>query len=199
MATVRALRLFPGGCIGQLNPEDISSYNLATDLTTAMGIYWRVKEWDFFAGNRADEIGQDATILESENYNPETEKDLICGGGGSSTFLAVPPYIDEVGEESLFGVLSIFWVGQSAGFYEGNFYPEISFFSGRDPSDINGFIASLGQFGFFYEIELPYLLPAQVTYRLEVTPKTFWPYDPGDGGGPIYDSATGEQLRAFPD
>ena len=26
----------------------------------------------------------------------------------------------------------------------------------------------------------------------------YWPYDPGDGGGPIYDSATGAQLRPFP-
>jgi hypothetical protein len=25
----------------------------------------------------------------------------------------------------------------------------------------------------------------------------YWPYDPGDGGGPIYDSATGQQLRPF--
>jgi hypothetical protein len=24
------------------------------------------------------------------------------------------------------------------------------------------------------------------------------PYDPNDGGGPIYDSATGAQLRGFP-
>lgn len=26
----------------------------------------------------------------------------------------------------------------------------------------------------------------------------YWPYDPGDGGGPIYDTTTGEQLRPFP-
>jgi hypothetical protein len=26
----------------------------------------------------------------------------------------------------------------------------------------------------------------------------YWPYDPGDGGGPIYDSTTGAQLRPFP-
>jgi len=26
----------------------------------------------------------------------------------------------------------------------------------------------------------------------------YWPYDPQDGGGPIYDSATGAQLRSFP-
>jgi hypothetical protein len=26
----------------------------------------------------------------------------------------------------------------------------------------------------------------------------YWPYDPGDGGGPIYNSTTGTQLRPFP-
>jgi hypothetical protein len=26
----------------------------------------------------------------------------------------------------------------------------------------------------------------------------YWPYDPNDGGGPIYDSTTGQQLREFP-
>ena len=26
----------------------------------------------------------------------------------------------------------------------------------------------------------------------------YWPYDPNDGLGPIYDSTTGEQLRPFP-
>lgn len=30
-----------------------------------------------------------------------------------------------------------------------------------------------------------------------LTAEEYWPYDPGDGGGPIYDSATGQQLRAF--
>ncbi|MGA1235079.1 MAG: hypothetical protein ACO3VR_14265 [Lutimaribacter sp.] len=31
-----------------------------------------------------------------------------------------------------------------------------------------------------------------------VSVEEYWPYDPGDGLGPIYDSATGAQLRAFP-
>ena len=35
-----------------------------------------------------------------------------------------------------------------------------------------------------------------VSARLE--PLEYWPYDPGDDGGPIYDSTTGQQLRAFP-
>jgi hypothetical protein len=33
---------------------------------------------------------------------------------------------------------------------------------------------------------------------LEIEAVEYWPYDPGDGGGPIYDKDTGAQLRAFP-
>jgi hypothetical protein len=35
-----------------------------------------------------------------------------------------------------------------------------------------------------------------ISMAIEAT--EYWPYDPGDGGGPIYDSETGQQLRAFP-
>jgi hypothetical protein len=31
-----------------------------------------------------------------------------------------------------------------------------------------------------------------------ITVEEYWPYDPEDGGGPIYDSVTGAQLRDFP-
>jgi hypothetical protein len=34
--------------------------------------------------------------------------------------------------------------------------------------------------------------------NLVIEPAEFWPYDPDDGLGPIYDSQTGAQLRAFP-
>lgn len=37
---------------------------------------------------------------------------------------------------------------------------------------------------------------ATISGTLEAT--EYWTYDPGDGGGPIYDSTTGAQLRAFP-
>ena len=33
---------------------------------------------------------------------------------------------------------------------------------------------------------------------MSITAEEYWPYDPGDGGGPIYDSVTGAQLRGFP-
>jgi hypothetical protein len=34
---------------------------------------------------------------------------------------------------------------------------------------------------------------------LEISAIEYWPYDPEDGGGPIYDITTGKQLRPFPD
>jgi hypothetical protein len=39
---------------------------------------------------------------------------------------------------------------------------------------------------------------SSITGTFEITPFEYWPYDPNDGLGPIYDSTTGEQLRAFP-
>jgi hypothetical protein len=33
---------------------------------------------------------------------------------------------------------------------------------------------------------------------ITIKPKSYWPYDPNDGGGPIYNSVTGAQLRPFP-
>jgi hypothetical protein len=36
------------------------------------------------------------------------------------------------------------------------------------------------------------------TLELKLEPLEFWPYDPDDSLGPIYDSQTGAQLRAFP-
>jgi hypothetical protein len=32
---------------------------------------------------------------------------------------------------------------------------------------------------------------------ITIKPKSYWPYDPNDGGGPIYDSETGAQIRSF--
>jgi hypothetical protein len=36
------------------------------------------------------------------------------------------------------------------------------------------------------------------TLELKLEPLEFWPYDPDDSLGPIYDSQTGAQRRAFP-
>lgn len=41
----------------------------------------------------------------------------------------------------------------------------------------------------------------QITTNLgsiNISPYRYWPFDPNDGDGPIYDGVTGEQLRGFP-
>jgi hypothetical protein len=43
-----------------------------------------------------------------------------------------------------------------------------------------------------------YILGSTGEESFNITASEYWPYDPEDGGGPIYDSETGEQLRAFP-
>jgi hypothetical protein len=38
----------------------------------------------------------------------------------------------------------------------------------------------------------------KISGEIRITPHSFWPYDPEDGLGPIYDKDTGAQLRPFP-
>jgi hypothetical protein len=40
--------------------------------------------------------------------------------------------------------------------------------------------------------------PVNVSAQFTLEATEYWPYDPGDGLGPIYDSVTGAQLREFP-
>jgi hypothetical protein len=37
-----------------------------------------------------------------------------------------------------------------------------------------------------------------VTGEIRIEANSYWPYDPGDGGGPIYNEKTGEQRRPLP-
>lgn len=75
------------------------------------------------------------------------------------------------------------------------------------PSTARPFIATSGNFVYQsgdLEITRPIyfvrnrpigLLPA---VNILVKPHEYWPYNPNDGLGPIYDKVTGEQLRPFP-
>lgn len=63
------------------------------------------------------------------------------------------------------------------------------------------FFASVGGLGqnSIGEVQDPRFVTgvSNVTGSVEIRAEEYWPYDPGDGGGPIYDSVTGEQLRSF--
>jgi hypothetical protein len=76
-------------------------------------------------------------------------------------------------------------------------------FSEIDPPNTTVSLSFLGQ---TYELlavkgEPVLTLPSGETtleVSMSVDALEYWPYDPNDGLGPIYDSATGEQLRGFP-
>jgi hypothetical protein len=47
--------------------------------------------------------------------------------------------------------------------------------------------------------EMPIFSSGFGAFSASIEANEYWPYDPEDGGGPIYDTLTGEQLRDFPD
>ena len=59
---------------------------------------------------------------------------------------------------------------------------------------------SLGDIGapFLYGSTSIVGTPFSISGSITITATEYWPYDPNDGGGPIYDSTTGAQLRGFP-
>ena len=191
MATVRHLGLFPW-CV---NSE--TSFFKGEELkTVAVPMWWRVKRWDFSLS--IPTLGSMDEILDVSNQtgtvappNYQTEADLVCGSfdhvftlGQLIPFYSAPHInigprfeleIDTGGETN--PLSSTFYVGFSEmGTVQiiiggANINTTRAMYS----NDVGGYSA----FAVFQAVE-------------------YWPYDPGDGLGPIYDSATGAQLRPFP-
>jgi hypothetical protein len=80
-----------------------------------------------------------------------------------------------------------------------------SFFSERPTATNYGSMAevkclgkTIGQISLGTEFNTESIGYTPTLSNVVVEPHEYWPYDPGDGGGPIYDSTTGAQLRPFP-
>jgi hypothetical protein len=75
--------------------------------------------------------------------------------------------------------------------------------SGANLTNVGTFTFSVLNSDFTRPINLirnrPELGPASYFCNAAIQAHEYWPYDPGDGGGPIYDKDTGAQLRAFPE
>ena len=103
-----------------------------------------------------------------------------------------PPPLDDqmlwLGAEIEIG-LPGFSVGSASGYYQGNF-----------SAHTQSAFEYLGK-----SLTIPLGVSGESppnAYSVSITnftwgPETYWPYDPNDDLGPIYDSATGAQLRAF--
>lgn len=209
MATVRNLGLFPFCILDPANDPN-SGFN-QMEMSVDLGLYfwWRVKKWtvnsaslDVIPGEDDPggggpipiETGEMTIVLPTGGIS--SEKELVCP---KQKQFRVGNTFDQVGVN-----LRIFPSANQSGdlikmhidvrasiqtttFFYGNGGEAVPYVVGTctiTVQDRNLIFPIGGDF--------------QGTGSLAISATEYWPYDPGDGGGPIYDSGTGAQLRAFP-
>ena len=221
MASVRHLGLFPW-CF---NPA--ATYFKTADAIRkfAVPMWWRVKEWtlesEFVIYYFNPEIPintvtdtnvfsiTDIAISPSNASLVQKETDLVCAGVA---------YDQESGIQyrTTYDWTFPFQIGNNSlgeGFNECALILGPNFFFEVDADDTRGVTIegdgailgnlNLGFCGLSFSAPLrqPYLYESLAMVQscsCTLTATEYWPYDPGDGLGPIYDSTTGARLRDFP-
>jgi len=214
MASVRHLGLLPfcfsfsaaNGGYGSTTLGTSSPYPIGLDLKTLLRWYWLVKRWTVSAAMTGTGFGSvpvstsfSGTFFNGNNYSPEltTEKQLVCG---RSVFY---PGDTEPGEEISFGILMFNEGVQKVGEL---YYHSLSLGYTNNAGFIGTSLVEPGSTSggtiIMDGLTLPSWLYGQfapiTSGSITITATEYWPYDPGDGKGPIYDSASGAQLRGFP-
>jgi hypothetical protein len=222
MASVRHLNLFPW-CVNQS-----TSYFKDEDIAAkAVPMWWRVKKWDFAVsgdylifGVTPDTFSDtgvfdvtELTILNGQEETYATETDLVRAGVvySAQPFPVFNPETQQfdfvntlrLARDHVFGtdagpmVDSFVKIGPH---FECFFFADDSFSvstsSGEGVGQVGSFSVSMNGLSF----SVPLYANEDVTaFNASITASEYWSYDPGDGGGPIYDSTTGARLRPFPD
>jgi hypothetical protein len=160
---------------------------------------------------------QNQTVFSNPPQNPMSEGDLICGLRALQ-YGATVDFVGSVSGSQGYNVGSISYhqdtntfrpdvfVGRFGFryFYPSIFDPIALGLDDRPPffGEIGSATLQIGAVG--YDQSFPVYLydyaSANPTgyFSHTIAAEEYWPYDPGDGLGPIYDSTTGEQLREFP-
>ena len=211
MATVRHLGLLPfcfsysaaNGGYGSTTLGTSSPYPIGLDAKTLLRWYWLVRRWTVLAtltgtGFRGVPISTsfEETIYNGNNYSPEltTETQLVCQRNN----VIYPgdtesPFLLQMFNEGVQEVEGLYYPSLSLGYTNGAGFIGTSLVEGG--SVTGGTIIMDG-------LTLPSWLYGQfapiTSGSITVTASEYWPYDPNDGGGPIYSTTTGAQLRDFP-
>ena len=211
MASVRHLGLFPF-CIVNEYPEDFSvdTFPFGVELERVIKWFWRVKKWKavYTIDDYSNEVifwnnSVSTFVLNPDGFsywetlNPESEKDLVCKKRTNYNIYFTD--YDPLGFSN-FGFRMFGSVVRQGDLYYPAFYCSAVYgvkgigtneaiLSGYDMIPINID---------FDGITVPAFLFNADSGSLSISIHEYWPYDPSDGGGPIYDSATGAQLRSFP-
>ena len=212
MATVRHLGLLPfcfsfsatNGGYGSGTLGASSPYPIGLDVKTLLRWYWLVKRWTVSAtltgtGFRGVPVStsEEVTFFNGNNYSPEltTEKQLVCRRSVFYPGDTESPFVLQMFNEGVQEVEELYYPSLSLGYTNGAGFIGTSLVEPAGSSVSGGTIMMDG-------LTLPSWLYGQfapiTSGSITITASEYWPYDPRDGGGPIYDSATGEQLRGFP-
>ena len=214
MATVRHLGLLPfcfsfsatNGGYGSGTLGTSSPYPIGLDVKTLLRWYWLVKRWTVSATLTGTGLGgvpvstsEEVTFFNGNNYSPEltTEKQLVCQRSvvypgdteSPASMLMFDEGVQEVGE--------LYYPSLSLGYVNGA--GSIGTFLTQSGGNIPGgtiIMDGITLLSYFQSNLYPTNGPSSGS--ITITASEYWPYDPGDGGGPIYNSATGAQLRGFP-
>jgi hypothetical protein len=211
MATVRHLGLLPfcfsfsaaNGGYGSTTLGTSSPYPIGLDLQTLLRWYWKVKRWTVSAtltgtGIRDTPISTSFsdTFFNGNNNSPEltTEKQLVCQRSVVYPGDTESPFVLQMFNEGVQKVGELYYPSLFFGYVNG------AGVIGTSPPEPAGSVS--GGTIIMDGLTLPSWLYGQfapiTSGSITITASEYWPYDPGDGGGPIYNSTTGAQLRGFP-
>jgi hypothetical protein len=218
MASVRHLGLFPW-CF---DPEQ--TYFKGIDLhNKAVPLWWRVKQWrlevelvrkantappqntTFNISNDFNVTDLAKNILTTDTF--QNEKDLVCAG---------VVYDAEAGEQYRLPADHL-WGIDAPGIFIDSFVrigPNFDCYFDQDdmlgarPAGTGDKVGELSvqmqgvEFTVALFRESPQTSPPAlyeiVSLNGTLQGNEYWPYDPNDGGGPIYNTTTGAQIRPFP-
>jgi hypothetical protein len=197
MPAVRHLGLFPF-CI---LPEGTNSPDarLPMTLKDALSYWWRVKRWRVATAIIDGSAGILPTGDMSLSYSYDDETGLVCpvsrvptiASDPFSILLAINVYAEKSGE--LVKVAAQILAnngGATILLADGGNEPGLEL---ANPVGTCTLAMGASEYAFTL-FGNEFTTDAEI--RIEAS--EWWPYDPGDGLGPIYDTATGRQLRAFP-
>ena len=215
MATVRHLGYFPF-CLPLSNPVDTEPNFGYANLASAIAFFWRVKKFKWSA-TLSDGVSNSALCSSTFTRIADSEKNLVCfdqySNNGLADYYTVDNTID--GPYDYDGFMAInsrfVWIKKEGNSTEQQVKVYFSIgFEGSSAALRHGWRVVVA------EPEIGEASAELVEYKFgkkllnlwtntgeEFAEPTFevleyWPYDPEDGLGPIYDSTTGAQLRPFP-
>lgn len=179
----------------------------------ALNLFWRVKSIRVTSPqNIVSAVGKVDSTFQSA-----TETDLVCSANTETNIQAYTLFSNNIVQGSLSIVwqfmffdqlIQKYWMPVRVDFTDDTLLP-----LGYGYTDYIMNAGSGAEFGgniSFFGVELPLGFPNATNCGINgdqpctqlalgtIEAEEYWPYDPNDGGGPIYDSTTGAQLRAFP-